>query len=171
MWQGSYSPYSGGTVPDSELTSACTGFPNRSPYVRASLSWPPAVSRGALNRSLRLWLPVVLWAGVIFALSAVPSLDSGLGYWDLVLRKLAHTAEFALLAALVLRALGRFWPAFALALAYAASDEIHQHFVRGRVGSPRDVAIDSAGILLGLLAYPYLRRSVAALRITRTGSS
>jgi VanZ family protein len=111
-----------------------------------------------VSRALNLWLPVVLWAAVIFALSSVPSLDSGLGVWDLILRKLAHTGEYALLAALLFRALARPWLAFLAALAYAASDELHQHFVRGRAGTPRDVAIDAAGALIGLIAFTYARR-------------
>ena len=57
------------------------------------------------SAALRLWAPVVLWAAVIFALSAVPDLGTGLGTWDLVLRKLAHACEFALLGALLMRAL------------------------------------------------------------------
>src|ERR1043166_2694769 len=32
-----------------------------------------------LRRRISLWAPVVLWAGVIFGLSAIPSLSSGLG--------------------------------------------------------------------------------------------
>jgi VanZ family protein len=111
-----------------------------------------------IPRSLSLWLPVVLWAALIFALSSIPSLDSGLGIWDLVLRKLAHAAEYALLAALLLRALTRTWLAFLVALAYAASDEFHQHFVRGRTGTPRDVAVDAAGALIGLAVFSYARR-------------
>jgi len=114
-----------------------------------------------LPRALNLWLPIVVWAAVIFALSSVPSLNSGLGTWDLVLRKLAHAAEYALLAALLLRALASPWLAFLFALAYAISDEFHQHFVRGRVGAPRDVAIDAAGALIGLLAYSYVQRRFA----------
>jgi VanZ family protein len=114
-----------------------------------------------LPRAVNLWLPVVLWAALIFALSSVPDLNSGLGTWDLVLRKLAHAAEYALLAVFLLRALARPWLAFLVALAYAISDEIHQHFVRGRVGAPRDVAIDAAGALIGLVAYLYGRRRFA----------
>lgn len=87
---------------------------------------------------------------MIFALSAVPSLSTGLGTWDLVLRKLAHGAEYAVLAALLLRATGRMPIAFLLASAYAATDEVHQAFVRGRHGSPFDWAIDTGGVLLGL---------------------
>jgi VanZ family protein len=106
----------------------------------------------ALPRRFSLWAPVVFWALVIFALSSVPALSTGLGLWDTILRKGAHMTEYALLAVLLFRALGRELPAFLIGLAYAASDEIHQHFVRGRHASPVDVAIDAAGLLLGLLA-------------------
>jgi VanZ family protein len=102
------------------------------------------------SASLRLWAPVVLWAAVIFALSAVPDLGTGLGTWDLVLRKLAHATEFAVLGALLLRALGAERPALALGIAYAASDEVHQLFVAGRRGSPFDVLIDAVGVALGV---------------------
>ena len=104
------------------------------------------------SRVLTVWLPVFAWAAVIFAFSSVPSLSSGLGGWDLLLRKLAHLTEYAILAVLLFRALGRELPAFLFGLAYSLSDEIHQHFVSGRHASPIDVAIDSAGLLLGLLA-------------------
>jgi VanZ family protein len=96
------------------------------------------------------WLPVLVWAGVIFAFSAVPSLSSGLGGWDLLLRKLAHMTEYAILALLLVRATGSYAWAFALTVAYATTDEVHQLFVRGRHGSPIDVAIDAAGALIGL---------------------
>jgi VanZ family protein len=96
------------------------------------------------------WLPVLVWAGVIFALSSIPSLNSGLGTWDTVLRKCAHMTEYAILAVLLVRATGSYAWAFALAVAYAASDEVHQLFVPGRHGSPVDVAIDAVGVLIGL---------------------
>jgi VanZ family protein len=105
------------------------------------------------SRGLPHWLPVVLWAGVIFALSSIPSLGTGLGVWDLILRKGAHMTEYAVLALLLVRALGREAPALALGVLYAASDELHQAFVRGRHASPVDVAIDAVGLLLGLLAW------------------
>ncbi len=110
------------------------------------------------TRLVTLWLPVVAWAALIFALSSVPDLSSGLGTWDLVLRKCAHTVEYAVLGALLLRALGRAVPAVLLAVAYAASDELHQHFVRGRHAAPLDVAIDSVGVVLGILVLLRARR-------------
>jgi VanZ family protein len=106
----------------------------------------------ALPRRFSLWAPVVLWAAVIFAFSAIPSLGTDLGVWDTILRKCAHMTEYAILAILLFRALGNELPAFLSGLAYAISDEIHQHFVSGRHASPIDVAIDAAGLLLGLLA-------------------
>jgi VanZ family protein len=102
------------------------------------------------SAALRLWLPVLLWAAVIFALSSVPDLGTGLGTWDLVLRKIAHAAEFALLGALLLRALSDERAALAAGIAYAVSDEVHQHFVPGRLGSPLDVAIDAVGVAIGV---------------------
>jgi len=105
------------------------------------------------SRTLTHWLPIVLWAGVIFTLSSIPSLGTGLGTWDLILRKGAHITEYAVLAFLLVRALGREAPALALGILYAASDELHQSFVRGRHASPVDVAIDTVGLLLGLLAW------------------
>jgi VanZ family protein len=109
------------------------------------------------SRALTLWLPVVGWAAVIFAFSSIPHLSSGLGTWDYVLRKCAHVTEYAIFGALLLRALGREVPAFLIGLAYAASDEFHQHFVRGRHASPVDVAIDAVGIAFGLLAWTRVR--------------
>jgi VanZ family protein len=43
--------------------------------------------------------------------------------------------------------------AFALATLYAASDEFHQTFVRGRMGSPIDVAIDAIGVVAGIVIW------------------
>ena len=106
---------------------------------------------------VRTWLPVILWAGVIFAFSSIPSLSSGLGTWDLVLRKLAHTTEYAILGALLVRATGRSWLALGLGVLYAASDEFHQTFVRGRHGSPVDVAIDTIGLIVGIVVWNSVR--------------
>ena len=111
---------------------------------------------------LRLWLPVVGWAALIFALSSVPDLGTGLGGWDLVLRKLAHAAEYAVLGALLLRATGRTGLAFTLGTLYAVSDELHQTLVPGRMGSPIDVAVDVAGLMCGVVLWHRLReRSLA----------
>jgi VanZ family protein len=104
----------------------------------------------AVPRNPRLWLPVVAWATLIFALSSIPSLGTGLGFWDLVLRKLAHGAEYAILGGLLVRWLGR-WPvALVAGSVYAATDELHQAFVPGRAGLVTDWAIDTGGVVIGI---------------------
>jgi VanZ family protein len=108
--------------------------------------------------ALSAWLPVAAWAAVIFAFSSVPSLGTGLGTWDLVLRKLAHVTEYAILGLLLARATRRPVAAVVLAAAYATTDELHQTFVEGRHGTPRDVAIDTAGALVGVYAWTRWRR-------------
>jgi len=110
------------------------------------------------------WLPVIVWAAVIFTLSSIPHLGTGLGTWDTVLRKGAHVTEYAIFGLLLLRAVGRELPAFLVGFAYAVNDEIHQAFVRGRHASPFDVAMDAAGLALGLLLLPAARLSVQSQR-------
>ena len=107
-----------------------------------------------MARKLSLWLPVAAWCALIFALSSVPYLSSGLA-WDFPLRKLCHAAEYGVLFALTRRALSgsgarpapASWGALAFCLLYAAGDEWHQSFVPGRHGAATDVALDMAGAL------------------------
>ena len=110
------------------------------------------------TRGFRAWAPIVLWAAVIFAFSSIPSLSSGLGTWDLILRKIAHLSEYAILGALLLRAIQR--PAVAIVAGglYALTDEFHQHFVRGRHAAWYDVLIDTVGVTIGVLAWSRLGR-------------
>jgi VanZ family protein len=109
------------------------------------------------SRLSTVWLPVVIWAAVIFTLSSIPSLSTGLGTWDTILRKGAHLTEYAVLGGLLYRALGREPLALAVGIAYAATDELHQYFVRGRHASPVDVAIDAVGVAAGMLIWLRLR--------------
>ena len=104
----------------------------------------------------RFWLPVFLWAGLIFYLSGMPNLSLGGGIWDFILRKLAHISEYFILTFLLYRAFKGsfslvsfyliFWSAI-LSFLYAVSDEIHQFFVPTRNASPVDVLIDTLGII------------------------
>src|SRR3954469_12134321 len=112
----------------------------------------------ARSRLFTVWVPVVAWAVVIFAFSSIPSLSSGLGTWDTILRKGAHVTEYAVLGGLLYRALVREPLALAAGIASAATDELHQHFVRGRHASPVDVAIDGVGVALGMLVWLRLRQ-------------
>ena len=115
----------------------------------------------AHNSLISKWLPLALWAALIFYLSSIPDLRSDFpNDLDFVLRKIAHVLEYAVLAALLARAWPRrkylFWEVFTVVAFYAASDEFHQLFVIGRAGSLRDVLIDGIGAFLGLQVYNWL---------------
>lgn len=99
---------------------------------------------------------MIVWAAVIFTFSSIPGLGTGLGSVDTILRKGAHIAEYAILGLLLLRAIGRELPALAIGIAYAITDEVHQHFVSGRHGSPVDVLIDTVGLAIGIFVVPRL---------------
>jgi VanZ family protein len=106
---------------------------------------------------------------LIFLLSAQPS-DGDHGAFALLLRKLAHVTEYAVLTLCWWRALrglgaGRdarsaLLAAIALTIGYAAADEVHQTFVDGRHGTPVDVLIDAIGIGIAALVVmrTYARR-------------
>ena len=112
-------------------------------------------SAGPIARSAARFGPPIALMAAIFALSAQPDLNSGLGTLDTIGRKLIHMAEYALLWFLWLRALGYRRPllAAAITVAYAITDELHQTTVEGRVGSPLDVLIDSAGVAIAWLLW------------------
>lgn len=103
------------------------------------------------------WLAVIVWMAVIYYFSAQPDLKSSLEpFWDLFFRKVAHTAEYFVLAYLLFRAYQShslsvkrsLLFAFIVSLVYAATDEWHQGIVAGRVASPVDAGIDGIGALL-----------------------
>jgi VanZ family protein len=110
---------------------------------------------------------------LIFALSATPDLSTGLGAWDMLLRKLAHVTIFGVLWLTLARAACWRRPVLVtvIALAYAVSDELHQTFVDGRHGSPVDVAIDALGIGLAGLAWILARRRQRAVTTARAASA
>jgi VanZ family protein len=110
------------------------------------------------------WLPLISWMVAIFVVSAQPALPSvPQGWLNTLLKKLAHAIEYAILAVLWCRALGRgerrHWGlAFVLTLLYAASDEYHQTFVPNRDGRVFDVVVDGVGAVVGLLVYYFAKR-------------
>ena len=130
---------------------------------------------------LKYWLPVLVWLGLIFigstdVLSAehtsrflVPFLrwldpqisPAALNSIQLMIRKLGHLTEYAILAILLWRALrgAVVWKSttlilFAISLigcaVFAVSDEFHQSFVPSRTSSGKDVMIDICGATIGL---------------------
>jgi VanZ family protein len=132
----------------------------------------------SVRRFLKYWLPVLAWMIFIFIgstdlLSAehtsrfigpflrwlAPDISNAtIASVQLVVRKCAHLSEYAILAALLCRALRQhldraFGIAFIIAALYAGLDEFHQSFVASRTASPWDVAIDHVGALIGLVVY------------------
>jgi VanZ family protein len=93
----------------------------------------------------------------IFIFSATPGDDlPSFGLVDLLVKKGGHMLGYFLLALAGLRGFSNRKRApllaFALALAYALTDEAHQMFTPGRHPALTDVAIDAAGASIGLLA-------------------
>jgi VanZ family protein len=93
-------------------------------------------------------------------------LDPTISYHTIVaihfaLRKVGHFTEYAILAALLWRALHGSFTAlsrrlvsastFVIAAAFAASDEFHQSFVPSRTSSAHDVMIDCIGALFAVV--------------------
>ena len=100
------------------------------------------------------WGPVVAWMAGIFFFSAQsrPLGVASEGPYGEMLGRLSHVAEYAGLALLVRRALGDGvggWRgagiAFAVAVGYAVTDEVHQRFVPGRECSVMDLGYDALG--------------------------
>ena len=110
---------------------------------------------------IKYWLPVIIYAIIIFNVSSVPGEEIPFlfSFQDVVF----HILEYALLAILVSRALRAYYPAMIfsrrflwvliLVVAYAFSDEFHQAFVPNRDPSFLDVFYDSLGILLAGIIY------------------
>jgi VanZ family protein len=126
----------------------------------------------------RAWLAVAAWATLISVFSsgcfsgsqtgglllpllrallpgASPDLLATL---HALIRKAAHVGEYLVLSVLLVRALRHEGlagghlaaAAFGLGVGYAALDELHQHCVPSRTGSPRDVAVDATGVAAGV---------------------
>lgn len=110
---------------------------------------------------LRAWLLPALWAGLIFAGSAIPG-DGLPPLPGLQFDKLIHAAVYGVLGALALRALFRttrlppvtaIFTAAALAGLYGASDEFHQLFTPGRSADLVDLLADVLGAVGGAVLF------------------
>ena len=112
------------------------------------------------RRPAARWAAVVAWMGMIFWLSSRPTIPFlGESPVEYVIRKIGHMAVFGILAWLVYMALPgewgcrrRAWLAGPLAIVYAVTDELHQALVPGRYATLMDVLIDTAGIVVALVA-------------------
>ncbi|MBI4328946.1 MAG: VanZ family protein [Chloroflexi bacterium] len=115
-------------------------------------------------------LPALLWMGLIFYLSSLSHLEAP-GEVERLLPLpgdvIGHVGECAVLGVLLavafLSTRWRWVAAFAVALLYGLSDELHQVFVPGRAASWEDILADAIGAVLGVGA------SWAATRLWRLG--
>lgn len=100
-----------------------------------------------MRRYFELWLPVVLWAAIIFTLSSISNPRASQFFvLDFIFKKTAHVSEYAILFILLFRATKKNFPlAFVLTVLYAITDEIHQSFTPGRTPAIYDVGLDSSG--------------------------
>lgn len=113
------------------------------------------------NKFVILWLPVLLYAGLIFAFSSMSIEEEVLPFAQA--DKVIHFVEYAVLGILLARAFsnsGYNMPfskcviiSVALATIYGASDELHQYFVSTRNASPYDLMFDAIGAFFGVLLY------------------
>jgi VanZ family protein len=135
-----------------------------------------------LPRFVHFWTPVIAWLLLIYAgstdlLSAThtsrflvpfflwldPNISPAtLEMVQLIVRKLGHLTEYAILAGLLWRALHSgtnlrmrlsilFIAVLLPSAIFAVTDEFHQSFVASRTASPIDVMIDIGGALIGLM--------------------
>ena len=124
---------------------------------------------------LKKWLPVLLWMSVIFFFStSFGTMHNNIRLFKPMIRGVmpnAHGATIRIIVAtmrdsahffnygvlFLLLIIGPFrgrpYAALFLCLGYACSDEFHQAFVPERLCSPKDVALDLSGAMLGLVLH------------------
>jgi VanZ family protein len=118
-------------------------------------------------RFLKYWLPVLLYAGLIFYVSSIslPTPPIKVPFSD----KIVHVLEYAILGCLVYRAcIGTpkilfFKNASSISILsstlYGLSDEIHQFFVPGRCMDFFDFLADTIGACLAILLLNLLSKN------------
>lgn len=117
------------------------------------------------KRFLVFWLPLIIWAIIIFGFSANPTTQVSEVRWqDFVFKKFVHVVEYGVLATLIYRAFvnsgvdkkkAGYWAA-GLAIIYGITDEFHQSYTPTREPTLRDVIFDTIGALLAVYSIWYL---------------
>jgi VanZ family protein len=117
------------------------------------------------------YLPVLSWMMLIFYLSSIPGLKTGVDSigLEIFFRKIAHLTEYFVLTFLIWRVFKRnfslsvdfnktIFLSFAIVLIFAISDETHQYFVENRAGRAVDVLTDALGAFLCLAVIIYFSK-------------
>ena len=128
-----------------------------------------AVRQDVMVQVFWYWMPVALYAGAIFFLSAQSQPEEQLPSFLLkdISDKVLHAVEYAVLGGLCYRAfrwgLNGQVAARALIIAivtaslYGVTDEVHQLFVPFRESSWLDWLADTVGAVIGALSWRFLR--------------
>ena len=142
------------------------------PYIWAAIAWMAVIfffsARSGPESSMdSAWVGMLILRLVRPGFSGLPEAEQlamaeGISF---IVRKCAHATEYAILAGLYWHALKGSLSislrritviAWSLTVLYAITDEIHQTFVPGRSCELRDVCIDAAGALVGLLVCRFI---------------
>lgn len=124
---------------------------------------------GDMKRIVYYWLPVFLWAFMIFGFSANPTGSVSEVHWqDFVVKKLAHVFVYGVLSTLLYRALKKsgvpkkkaITYSIYASIIYGITDEYHQSFTPGREPRARDIIFDTIGAVLSMsVVYYYFPNS------------
>jgi VanZ family protein len=123
----------------------------------------------------KAWLPVLLWMALIFFFStSFGTMHNNIRLFKPMIRGVmpeAHRATIRIIVATMRDSAhffnysvlffllivgpfrGRPYAALFVCLGYACSDEFHQAFVPQRICSPKDVALDTSGAMLGAVLH------------------
>lgn len=126
------------------------------------------------NKKINIIL-VIIWMMLIFIMSSFNANDSSnqsnfivnilvsifnihnIDILSLIVRKLAHLTEYAILGVLVYNLTHSYnqktYIVLFISTLYAITDEIHQYFVPGRSCQITDIMIDTIGIIIGVYLY------------------
>jgi VanZ family protein len=115
-------------------------------------------------KHLLLWLPPILWGGLIWFVSSMPHLTIPKQIVFPNIDKAAHLGEYTIFSFLLTRAFVLSFIGKAslfswlLLVLYGGMDEIHQLFVPGRACDIKDFITDIAGAVLGILLFHYFQK-------------
>jgi VanZ family protein len=109
------------------------------------------------RKIVKYWLPVLIWAGIIFIFSSNPAVRTTEIHWeDFIIKKSAHIFFFGVLSVFFYRAYKSHniaikksvYYAIVSVFLYGVIDEIHQSFTPGRDPRLRDIMFDTFGAIL-----------------------
>lgn len=118
-----------------------------------------------MKKFLYYWLPIYVYAGLIFYFSSLPIPSFIIEIYPETF--VWHIIEYAILSILLFRALinsknssfreNAIYLSIIIAILYGITDEIHQYFVPGRVSSFFDIMANSLGSGIILIKNIFVR--------------